>query len=116
MAKRDSQGYIKTSTYQATLEGWQQMCKKHTKGPKCDSNPALWNRVLAIAHMAIVNMNASLATKKVSREKTMNTLPEFFTGRPDEIGMRDITARKQRMEADSKRSQKVSWDGSAMRS
>lgn len=46
----------------------------------------------------------------------MNTLPEFFTGRPDEIGMRDITARKQRMEADSKRSQKVSWGGSAMRS
>jgi len=81
MAKRDSQG----------------------KGPKCDSNPALRNRVLAIAHMEIVNMNASLATKKVSREKTIYTLPEFFTGRPDEIGMRDIIVRKQRMEAIGKR-------------
>ena len=116
MAKRDSQGYIETSTSQTKVETWQQMCKKHTKGPKCDSNPALRNRVLAIAHIAIVNMNASLATKKVSREKTMNTLPEFFTGRPDEIGMRDIIVRKQKMEADSERSQKVSWGGSVMRS
>jgi len=81
MAKRDSQG----------------------KGPKCESNPALRNSVLAVAHMEIVNMNASLATKKVSREKTINTLSEFFKGRPDEIGMRVIIVRKQRMEAIGKR-------------
>lgn len=59
-------------------------------------------------------MNASLATKKVSREKTINTLPEFFTGRPDEIGMRVNIVRKQRMEADSERSQNVSCGGSVM--
>lgn len=81
IAKRDSQG----------------------KEPKCDLNPALRNRVLAIAHMAIVNMNASLATKKVNKEKPMNTLPEFFTGRPDEIGMRVNIVRKQRTEAIGKR-------------
>jgi hypothetical protein len=64
--------------------------------------------------MEIVNMNASLATKKVSREKTINTLSEFFKGRPDEIGMRVIIVRKQRREADSERSQNVSWGGSVM--